>query len=138
MKKLLYFVIILSLTACTTKKSETAQGVATTPNGIADLQNNSVPASTNNTSGNLLVNPEHGQPGHDCSIAVGAPFKKSTTNSVSDNSPTNEALKSEAAQLAKPEVSTEGVAEGIKTQKMNPAHGQPNHRCDIAVGAPLS
>lgn len=23
------------------------------------------------------------------------------------------------------------------SQRMNPEHGQPNHRCDIAVGAPL-
>jgi hypothetical protein len=24
------------------------------------------------------------------------------------------------------------------TEALNPAHGQPNHRCDIQVGAPLS
>lgn len=26
----------------------------------------------------------------------------------------------------------------VTTAGLNPAHGQPNHRCDIAVGAPLS
>lgn len=134
MRNILYFVLILSLAACNSKKSETAQEFATTPNGIADLQNSSVPAPTNNASGNLLTNPEHGQPGHDCSLAVGAPLKKPTT-SVSDN---NEALNSEAAQLEKPAVSNKPASEDPKVQKMNPAHGQPNHRCDIAVGAPLS
>lgn len=27
---------------------------------------------------------------------------------------------------------------GVTMAGMNPAHGEPNHRCDIAVGAPLS
>jgi hypothetical protein len=29
------------------------------------------------------------------------------------------------------------VSESATTVAMNPPHGQPNHRCDIAVGAPL-
>ena len=28
--------------------------------------------------------------------------------------------------------------ESTETITVNPAHGQPGHRCDIAVGAPLS
>ncbi len=38
-----------------------------------------------------------------------------------------------ALQNADPNAAATQVAEG-----MNPAHGQPKHRCDIAVGAPLS
>lgn len=30
------------------------------------------------------------------------------------------------------------VSSPTVAQNLNPAHGQPNHRCDIAVGAPLS
>ncbi|MDB5190604.1 MAG: hypothetical protein JWQ96_167 [Segetibacter sp.] len=31
-----------------------------------------------------------------------------------------------------------GPKAGTSTAAINPAHGQPNHRCDIAVGAPLN
>jgi hypothetical protein len=30
------------------------------------------------------------------------------------------------------------TAPAQSSEALNPAHGQPNHRCDIAVGAPLS
>jgi hypothetical protein len=29
-------------------------------------------------------------------------------------------------------------AQPVATTALNPEHGQPNHRCDIAVGAPLN
>jgi hypothetical protein len=75
------------------------------------------------------LNPPHGQPGHRCDIAVGAPLNsapaKLTAPSVS--TPVNLS----ANQPVQP-VATTKVAPG-----MNPPHGQPGHRCDIAVGAPL-
>lgn len=70
------------------------------------------------------MNPAHGQPGHRCDIAVGAPL----------NSPV-------AKGAAKPstQVATVTPSAPVKTAPgMNPSHGQPGHRCDIAVGAPLS
>lgn len=72
------------------------------------------------------INPAHGQPGHRCDIAVGAPL----------NSPA--ATKQTAAvQTASPVVTT--TAAPVKTAAgMNPPHGQTGHRCDIAVGAPLN
>lgn len=74
------------------------------------------------------MNPPHGQPGHRCDIAVGAPLnsapaKKTETATV--------APKPASATITPASVPTE-VAEG-----MNPPHGQPGHRCDIAVGQPL-
>ena len=63
------------------------------------------------------MNPQHGQPGHRCDIAVGAPL----------NSP----VKSNSTQTNT--TATTKVAPG-----MNPQHGQPGHRCDIAVGSPLA
>lgn len=53
------------------------------------------------------VNPPHGQPGHRCDIAVGAPLGG---NSMLGND---------------------------TSVNLNPPHGQAGHRCDIAVGAPL-
>jgi hypothetical protein len=65
------------------------------------------------------MNPAHGQPGHRCDIAVGAPLnskptQQTATTATANNQPVQQ------------------VAPG-----MNPPHGQPGHRCDIAVGAPL-
>ncbi|MBX3241145.1 MAG: hypothetical protein KIT80_16680 [Chitinophagaceae bacterium] len=57
------------------------------------------------------VNPAHGQPFHDCNLAVGAPFPQAVQPVSPKNSP---------------------------DVKLNPPHGQPGHRCEIAVGAPLS
>ncbi|MEO6488434.1 MAG: hypothetical protein ABIO04_00720 [Ferruginibacter sp.] len=74
------------------------------------------------------MNPPHGQPNHRCDIAVGAPL----------NSP--------ATKPASPVVSTMATTPSVQktTPKtvtppgMNPPHGEPGHRCDIAVGAPLN
>src|SRR5687767_6604633 len=33
---------------------------------------------------------------------------------------------------------TPAAASGSTANNLNPAHGEPGHRCDIAVGAPLS
>jgi hypothetical protein len=73
------------------------------------------------------MNPPHGQPNHRCDIAVGAPLnsKPAPTQATTVN--------------AQPQVTMTEVPNKIKTAPgMNPPHGEPNHRCDIAVGAPLN
>ncbi len=72
------------------------------------------------------MNPPHGQPGHRCDIAVGVPLNSPPGTqypSPGVTSPTN----------VSSQTSTTPTAPG-----MNPPHGQPNHRCDIAVGVPLN
>lgn len=84
------------------------------------------------------VNPAHGQPGHRCDVAVGAPLPAANapvlnTNPVSApviNTPSAPATAVQPQPTPQPVAS---VANGL-----NPAHGQPGHRCDIAVGQPLS
>lgn len=78
----------------------------------------------------MKINPAHGQPGHRCDIAVGAPLSSApAANPVKPAQPNmNVQPQSGAAQT--PAVSAGG--------KLNPAHGLPNHRCDIPVGAPLT
>jgi hypothetical protein len=83
------------------------------------------PAGTN-TSG-VKLNPAHGQPGHDCAIAVGAPLTGNGSAKANPVQITTSPVQSSAAITPAP------VKPG-----MNPAHGQPGHRCEIAVGAPLS
>lgn len=73
------------------------------------------------------MNPPHGQPGHRCDIAVGAPL----------NSPPGKAAPNAGKATVSPAIVQTQPA--VKTAPgMNPPHGQPGHRCDIAVGAPLS
>ncbi len=74
------------------------------------------------------MNPPHGQPGHRCDIEVGAPLnsKPKTTTTAANTTAQIQ------PQVIQPTPATTTTAPG-----MNPAHGQPGHRCDIAVGAPL-
>ena len=72
------------------------------------------------------LNPEHGQPNHRCDIPVGAPLDSPAPQPAATTSPAANAAPAVQAQPA----STESGA--------NPPHGQPGHRCDIPVGAPLS
>ncbi len=83
------------------------------------------------------TNPPPGQPGHRCDIAVGAPLNSAPT--------TTQAAVTPAQQPVVQQVKTAPVVQQVATptpQKtapgMNPPHGQPGHRCDIAVGAPLN
>lgn len=78
------------------------------------------------------INPAHGQPNHRCDIAVGAPL----------NSPANGATPTQAVNVqSSPQMVTTTQPTTVKTvtaKGMNPPHGEKNHRCDIAVGAPLN
>jgi hypothetical protein len=76
------------------------------------------------------ANPAHGQPGHRCDIAVGAPLNSPVAATAPATSQQNTAVPANTVMTAP--VETTPTAEG-----MNPPHGQTNHRCDIAVGAPL-
>jgi len=72
------------------------------------------------------LNPAHGEPGHRCDISVGAPLNSAPAQpTVTNTTQTPVKINTQPA--------TQTVAAG-----MNPAHGQPGHRCDIAVGAPLN
>ena len=75
------------------------------------------------------MNPQHGQPGHRCDIAVGAPLNSAVKNTSQANATTNASTNSSAVKNAAITTTAPG---------MNPQHGQPGHRCDIAVGSPLA
>ena len=77
------------------------------------------------------LNPAHGQPGHRCDIAVGAPLDSKPTQ------PTVNTTQPVVTQQSAPALTTSTPAAKV-APGMNPAHGQPGHRCDIAVGAPLN
>jgi len=93
-------------------RNESAQPAVTTQG---------VPAIPSQGSGvSPMINPAHGQPGHRCDLAVGAPLTDASATQTPAAIPQN----------------IQGVPApaGLKT---NPPHGQPGHRCDLQVGAPL-
>ncbi len=80
------------------------------------------------------LNPAHGQPGHRCDIAVGAPL-----NSAPAQTQVQQTQTIQADPNKQNVVMTTTTAAPVKVGKgMNPSHGQPGHRCDIPVGAPLN
>lgn len=94
------------------------------------------------------MNPKHGEPGHRCDIAVGAPLNSAAKSTPAATTTTQVAnsLPAPLAALGNDTVAntnfTPSIAPGTTDSKptaagMNPKHGQPGHRCDIAVGAPL-
>lgn len=80
------------------------------------------------------MNPPHGQPGHRCDIAVGAPLSSAPKAATPGNITVNPPKQGTATIVPPPQ----GTTTPVKTAPgMNPPHGQPGHRCDIAVGQPL-
>ncbi|MEP7256565.1 MAG: hypothetical protein ABI666_12370 [Ferruginibacter sp.] len=119
----------------TDNASTAAQPINTQPNNITGSA--TIPASNevnvisntnsvkiNPLTANVKLNPAHGQPGHRCDIAVGAPL---------DSKPVQINTQQPTTITTTPQPVAQTTAPG-----MNPPHGQPNHRCDIAVGAPLN
>ena len=78
------------------------------------------------------MNPPHGQPNHRCDIAVGAPLNSKPAAPAITQAATNAPIQ------ATPVPMNTQTAQQTTAPGMNPPHGQPNHRCDIAVGAPLN
>lgn len=91
------------------------------------------------------MNPPHGQPGHRCDVAVGAPLNSKPVQK--NQSQTTQVVSSKSTQQPVMNVNSNGGSTTIvgtnvppvttTAPGMNPPHGQEGHRCDIAVGAPL-
>ncbi len=93
------------------------------------------PTPTTTTATAPGMNPPHGQPGHRCDITVGAPLN-SPPGKTATTAPATQPVVTSTAQ---PAVTSTPTAPPVKTAPgMNPPHGEPGHRCDITVGAPLN
>lgn len=89
-------------------------------------------ASTAAITASSGLNPEHGKPGHRCDIAVGAPLNSSPASNTAQPIAV-------PTQASNPVIQSAASAGSVSTAPgMNPEHGKPGHRCDIAVGAPLN
>lgn len=82
------------------------------------------------------MNPPHGEPGHRCEIAVGAPLDSPPNAAPAKNAPPTPTTQS--SPIATPITASPAVqTPAVTAPGMNPPHGQPGHDCAIAVGAPL-
>jgi len=162
MKQVLLFAsvfAIAAITGCGTKPGEAqADGpAATTPLNVSSLPQATTPTTTTGqpitaptittattttapvtTTSAAGLNPAHGQPGHRCDLAVGAPLNSAPAPTTT----TSTTAANNATVAQQPVITTSSptvVTSPAKTAPgMNPAHGQPGHRCDIAVGEPLN
>jgi len=80
------------------------------------------------------LNPAHGQPGHRCDIAVGAPLNSAPTTATQPQAQMTPAT--QPVTVSAP-ATTAPSAPADPNAKVNPPHGQPGHDCAIPVGAPL-
>jgi hypothetical protein len=80
------------------------------------------------SAGSGKLNPKHGEPGHRCDIPVGSPLDSKPASA-------SPASKPQPATSVTPAVA---AAPATGTGPLNPKHGEPGHRCDIPVGAPLN
>ncbi|TCC94119.1 hypothetical protein EZ428_04900 [Pedobacter frigiditerrae] len=142
MKRLLYILAIVGLAACNTKKPEPTQNYVAKPEDLASLNQRVKTPVVNPVGTSGALNPAHGQPGHRCDIAVGAPLNstptKATAPTVQTTSVTQPATITPQPTVSVTPPTAQTATVNAKGEKLNPAHGEPNHRCDIAVGAPLN
>lgn len=106
------------------------------------VQQNPVVGNTNGNVTNAVstgMNPAHGQSGHRCDIAVGEPLNSpAPTNLNKSAAPQVITQQTLPVSASTSTITPAAVAVTPTAAGMNPPHGQTNHRCDIAVGAPLS
>lgn len=131
MKRILYIsCIVVALSACNSSPKQTQSVITPTPAGLP-----SATAPVAATGEKPTHNPAHGQPYHDCAIAVGAPLN-AKNNVPAPATPAPAPVT--ATPVNAPAVTAPSVPANQKEVRLNPAHGQPGHSCAIAVGAPLS
>ena len=133
--------------AATTNAAVATDATNTAKNSIMYSNSNAVtnatPAVTTAAPVSVAkgMNPSHGQPGHRCDIAVGAPLNSTAAaaNAKSGSATItsgvgNGTITSNGAKIT----TTSNNAPTVTPAGMNPPHGQEGHRCDLAVGAPLN
>ncbi|WP_226063497.1 hypothetical protein [Kaistella polysaccharea] len=103
--------------------------------------NSEVDGTTVASDAKPALNPEHGQPYHRCDIQVGAPIDSAPQSAAPQVlSPQTTVAPGFNTSPITPGVSTSAAPSQVSGAKpaFNPAHGEPHHRCDLQVGAPLT
>jgi hypothetical protein len=118
---------LLSTPINTSPGTTTTDPITTNTATTNSIKNDTITTPTK--SANLALNPKHGEPGHRCDIPEGAPLNSPVVkNPIQTTTPTTNTTTTPA-----------NVVKTVPTtSNLNPKHGEPGHRCDIAVGAPLN
>lgn len=122
--------------ATTAPAPNAAQPVVTTTVPNAQMQQNAQTISASDAAKAMPaagLNPAHGQPGHRCDIAVGAPLNSAPTVATQPQAQVTTAP--QPVTVSAPTAAPSAPAD--PNAKVNPPHGQPGHDCAIPVGAPL-
>jgi len=107
----------------------------TTPSAASGLPTTSAKPAAATAPG---MNPPHGEPGHLCEIAVGAPLNSAPATPAPTVKSIGTVASPAPVSISTPTVSpTPSAAPAATAPGMNPAHGQPGHDCAIPVGSPL-
>ena len=129
--------ILVPLLFSCNEKEKAATETSTAPTELTleqkkQMLNQVTPATSTQGSmqGGVTLNPPHGQPGHRCDVQVGEPLNAPAANSNPIQQSTIDV--NNLIPTPKPTSSPSIGGGGI-----NPAHGQPGHRCDVKVGDPL-
>lgn len=135
---------VQSIPAQTYTQQPTIQNVAPTQNQPVTTSQTLTPNPQVATKKGM--NPPHGQPGHRCDIAVGAPLNsppgnankpKAGTAITQQIDPSKFTTQTTSQPTGAPAILNPDAAATTTAPGMNPPHGQPGHQCGIAVGAPL-
>ena len=131
-----------------TELAEAQRNKSKEGNPFEQMNNNTTQATLPSTPTGVTLNPPHGQPGHRCDIPVGAPLPNDgnvVAQAQSQAHPVSQGdampvvsggMPQQVVQVQQPQNQQSYI--GPKGEKLNPPHGQPGHRCDIPVGAPLN
>lgn len=142
-------------TTAVASQAQTAQPAVNNATGSVMTANPQATAQSYTTTAAPAVtakgmNPAHGQPGHRCDIAVGAPLNsppgknppapvKTATQSttITPAMLQNGQLTPGAGSNVTTTTTPAPVTPVVTAPGMNPPHGQEGHDCAVAVGAPL-
>lgn len=130
-KQLSILLLIIGLYACNNASKQDANTKLTDSSALKDSKKNASAPPV------LIFNPAHGKPGHDCAIAEGAPLNRSQKTEIKEV-PTNANASIPTTVAVVSPTTLPAKAVSNQSAGLNPAHGEKNHRCDIAVGAPLN
>lgn len=129
-------------------KADTSAAISSDPTTVPVTATSTEPAVVNATATPPELNPPHGQPFHRCDIPVGSPLNAAPSVKSLQSQPAPQINRTgmaptleNAARLNNPQVNNTAAPTVANANsgkpKLNPPHGQPFHRCDIAVGSPL-
>ena len=134
-----------SLVACNSgidEKMSEQQAAPTLQNTVQPASQGTLQPASASAPGTAsgAINPPHGQPGHNCDIAVGAPLNSQPVAQPVNAAPSNQLLTQPQVSVAPTQGGAIAAPQGTSPSnvRLNPAHGQPGHNCAVEVGKPLN